>query len=185
MVIKLKNNLCRIYTAQSDRVIKTLDEDNYYVVKKEYIVKKYGEEIANIFLIAYNWLVKKLKKKTPKPEDAEYPIWIFKDEKYAKAYGANNLLTIDYPKNQVLFFDNKGWEQVLNLKYIPKNKKDEQNYNEKLKRYGIKNPLEILINPHYPMLKKEVLDSWERIFELNDDSIIRGAVWYIDKNQLI
>lgn len=46
-------------------------------------------------------------------------------------------------------------------------------FNEELKRYGIENEMALVTEAfgnYYPMLKKRIIASWDRVFELEPNS---------------
>jgi len=120
-----------LYTAQSDIVLEKLKENDCIYVKKEYIGKKYGDDLSKNVFIAYDWFVKSFKEKVNQPEEAEYPFWLFEDPRYAKSYGAANLMKLTIPEDEVVLFDNHKWERVLNLNYVCKTESEKKAFDQK------------------------------------------------------
>ncbi|MDW7667327.1 MAG: DUF3841 domain-containing protein [Bacillota bacterium] len=171
----------KLYTAQSNIVVKTIKENEVSYVKKEYIETKYGNEISKIILIAYDWFVKEMERKIGKPEKAEYPVWLFKNKKYALTYGADNLLNLNIPEKEVILFDNRKWERVLNLNYVGNSLDEEKEFDRKLRNYGMQTGYDVFKSPLHINLKKQIKDSFSRVFEMEDKSIVRGASWCLKK----
>jgi hypothetical protein len=174
----------KLYTAQSGIVLDTIQEKEISYVKKEYIKAKYGEDISKIILIAYDWFAKEMEKKIDKPENAEYPVWLFKNKKYALTYGADNLLNLNIPEKEVILFDNRKWERVLNLNYVGNSLEEEKEFDRKLRNYGMQTGYDVFKSPLHIKLKKEIKDSFSRIFDIEDKSIVKGASWCLKKEWL-
>jgi len=101
--------------------------------KKRYIEQKYGSE-AKIFLKAYDFFVKEAKKIVQKPNDAEYPFWAAADPKTALSGGGGFLIRLKVPKDKVIFFDKKKWNQILNLSYIADDQEDLKKHKKNFKK---------------------------------------------------
>ena len=166
-----------LYTAQSDLVLEKLKENHCIYVKKEYIQKKYGKDISKNIFIAYDWFRKAFKAEVKPPEKAEYPFWLFEDPGYAKSYGAANLIRLSIPENEIVFFDNHKWERVLNLNYVGESKAEEKAFDQSLKKYGLQTGLDVFNSPLHISLKNKIKKSFNRIFELEDHSVVRAASW--------
>jgi hypothetical protein len=169
------------YTAQSDIVLEKLKAKDCIYVKKEYINKKYGDDLSKNVLIAYDWFVKSFKEKVNQPEEAEYPFWLFEDPRYAKTNGDANLVELSIPEDEIVTFDNHKWERVLNLNYVGKSKAEEKAFDQDLKKYGLQTGLDVFNSPLHIGLKNKIKKSFERIFELDENSVVRGATWCLKK----
>lgn len=172
------------YTAQSQVVIDAIEKDGYARVKKEYIQKKYGNS-TRIFLSAYDWFVKQFQAKNMRPESAEYPFWLFHDLSYVDLYPEQELLKLCIPKNACILFDNSAWEQVLSMNYVGQNPSDQKSFDHKLENMGLDCGYRAFETPFYPHIKREIVDSWDRIFKITENSVIRAAVWEIRKEWVI
>jgi hypothetical protein len=171
-----------LYTAQSDLVLEKLKENDCIYVKKEYIQKKYGEDLSKNIFIAYDWFRKAFKEKVDSPEKADYPFWLFEDPRYAKTYGGAHLIKLSIPENEIVFFDNHKWERVLNLNFVGQSKTEEKAFDQNLKKYGLQTGLDVFNSPLHISLKTKIKKSFERIFELDENSVIRAASWYLKKD---
>lgn len=171
-----------LYTAQSDIVLEKLKTNDCIYVKKEYIQKKYGKTLSKNIFIAYDWFVKAFKEKVDPPEKAEYPFWLFEDPRYAKSYGDANLIKLLIPENEVVLFDNHKWERVLNLNYVGKSKAEEKAFDQNLKKYGLQTGLDVFNSPLHISLKNKIKKSFEGIFEVNENSVVRAASWCLKKD---
>ncbi|MFP4021721.1 MAG: DUF3841 domain-containing protein [Halanaerobium sp.] len=153
-----------VWTQQSAKVRDLLFKEQRLTVKKRYIKQKYGSE-AKIFLKAYDFFVKEAKKIVEKPEDAEYPFWAAADPETALSGGGGFLIKLKVPQEKIIFFDKKKWNQILNLSYIADNQQDLNQHKKTLKKYNITDDSEIILSPHYPVLKKKIMQSWHKLFE--------------------
>ncbi|MCT4605753.1 MAG: DUF3841 domain-containing protein [Marinisporobacter sp.] len=175
-----------LYAAQRKIVLDTIEEKGVYHVKKEYIIKKYGQ-VAHTFLTSYNWFIHKAEKIVPKPEGAEYPVWLFTDLKYVEHHADTCVLEIKVDRDKALVFDRAKWNRILNLSYIPKDEEDAKAYEELLEKQGIQDETDIYMKNFYPHLKAKVKKSWDRLF---DDNIVlsqskRAALWEIRKEWIV
>ena len=64
------------------RVYTPADKDGVNYVKQAYITKKY-QDTAWIFDTAYKFFRQEAVKIIPKPQEAESPIWMYRDKKWA------------------------------------------------------------------------------------------------------
>ena len=64
-----------VWTKQHENIAEELENTGRYIAKKEYVLQELDEH-APLVLEAYDWLVKNTSI-TQKPDDAEYPIWIY------------------------------------------------------------------------------------------------------------
>ena len=172
------------YTAQTQVVLDTIEKDGLYKVKKEFIDKKYGS-VAPIMHQAYSWFSLKLEKDISKPSGCDYPIWLFKQAEYARVDESQTLLKLVVPVDEVVCFDNHGWERVLSMSYVGKTVTEENHYDDKLKTMGIQGGHQAFQQPFYPIQKQEIMKSWDRIFQLESHSNVRGAIWYLKKEWII
>lgn len=153
----------KLYSPQAPVVIDTLMRDGVCFSRREFVEKKYGES-AKIFLAAYDWFVKEAKKYTACPDGAEYPYWAFKDPDSVDGSAGAVPLLLEVPVEAAVFFDVYDWNKILNLQYIGTSEADEKRFREMLSDYGIRNRSDIILTGFYPDLKKQVQDSWARLF---------------------
>ena len=112
---------------------------------------------------------KEAEKIVEKPEDAEYPFWAAADPETALSGGGGVLLKLKVPEERIIFFDKKKWNQILNLSYIADNQKDLNQHRDNLKKLGITDDSEVMLSPHYPVLKNKIKQSWQKLFEAKND----------------
>lgn len=188
MVNQNDNKKITLWTSQRKIVLDTLEKKGVYHVKRDFIVKKYGE-VSNVFLEPYNWFVNKAEKMVPKPEGAEYPIWLFTDLKYIDHHGDSKILKISVDRNKVILFDYLKWNRILNLSYLAKDERDANEYEEMLEKQGIHDETDIYMTSFYPHLKMKVKKSWDRLFDdSNDNNLLttkQAALWEIRKEWIV
>jgi len=153
-----------LWTQQSKKVKDLLFNQQRLTVKKSYIEQKYGSE-AKIFLKAYDFFVKEAKKIVEQPKDAEYPFWAAVDPQTALSGGEGVLIRLKVPQKKVIFFDKKKWNQILKLSYIADDQEDLKKHKKTLRKYGITDDSEVVLSPHYPVLKNKIKESWGKLFE--------------------
>ena len=116
-----------MYTAQADIVLDTLARDGVYYVKKSYVQQKY-RETAWIFREAYDYFIRNASEMVAMPPEAESPIWLYEDPLWALPEAGDPLwalpeagthrLQLSVPREELLLFDRRKWNQILNLSYI-------------------------------------------------------------------
>lgn len=175
------NDAITMWAAQTQIVLDTIERDGVSYVKREYIDKKYGE-VAWIFKTAYNFFIPRFQVKVEKPAQAESPVWLYRDPKW----GGNNsgvvFMKLEIPADQIVFFDLRKWSEVLNLDFIG-TEQEKKVFENELKSQGIYDAMEIFTKPFYPMLKRKVMKSWEKIFDIEgtEEQYLQGAVWCLKK----
>jgi len=165
-----------MWTAQHRRVLETLRQADIYFVKREYVEQKY-QEASWVFREAYSYFTKQAMRRMTKPDQAESPIWLFRDSKWAVKDEQTALIKLEIPEAEILFFDMKKWNKILNLSYIG----DGDAFEKKLLKMGVTDPLDIFSKPYFPLLKKEVTDSWSSVFQTDGiaPQYIQGAAWQL------
>lgn len=152
-----------LYSPQAEIVIDTINRDGIAFSRREYVARKYGES-APIFLAAYDWFVKEAARYLPKPPGAEYPYWAFMDPKNVDSSAGNRTLVLRVPADEAVFFDLYDWNKILCLQYIGENEKEERAFRRSLADYGIRRESDVVLTGFYPDLKRQVMDSWKRLF---------------------
>ena len=187
------DNRVRLYSPQARLVVNILKEEGVCFSKREYVVKKYKES-APVFLAAYDWFINEAEKYVAKPEGAEYPYWAFKDLHSVDTSTDGEILHISIPKDQVIFFDMYDWNKIMRLQYIGQTKADEDKFRKNLADYGIRNESDVILTNFYPDLKRQVQDSWIRLFRhhenikegnLENIGSLQAGLWQLKKEWLM
>lgn len=170
-----------MWAAQTEVVLETLENFGVSYVKKEYIKKKYGE-VAWIFETAYDFFIRKFRMMVEKPVEAESPIWLYTDPKWAGANQGTVYIKLEIPEDAIVFFDRKKWSKILNLSYIG-SVEEQEKFEQKMKQQGVKEVSDLFAKPYYPMLKNEVTKTWSTLFDVEGlkTEELQGAVWVLKK----
>lgn len=174
-----------LWTAQRQVVLDTLTRDGVYMVKRAYIDEKY-QETAWIFREAYSFFRETASVILPPPEGAQSGIWLYQDPRWAGASADSLLLKLEVPVGQAIFFDLRLWNQILNLRFLGRNPQEEQAFARELERLGLKSTLPLFQTPYYPLQRRQVRQSWKRLFEapLPPETYRQAAVWVLKKEWL-
>ncbi len=155
-----------LYTAQAGPVLAAIEQDGRCFSKREYVERKY-EESAGIFLTAYDWFVSEAKKRVPRPEGAQFPYWAFHDLYSLDGSSGCRPMTLQVPLDEAVFFDVYDWNKILCLKYLGDSEEEERDFVRKLEAQGIRET-DVMLTPFYPVLKREILSSWSRLFRYHE-----------------
>ena len=173
-----------VWTRQNHLVLDSLLKNKRHVAKKEYVCQN---EDAMSMITAYNWLASQLSKRSVKPEDADYPIWIsMKKETTTIPSKGTVLLELEIDPQRIMFLNIAKWGMINNFSYIPLDEEDERSHKKIMEAYGISDA-KAYMSRFYPELKKEIQDSWIRAFDeevkiTNDHSY--GLIWEINEEDL-
>ena len=174
-----------VYAAQRPVVKEILEREGVYHVKQHFIDKKYGES-AWIFNTAYSFFKSKASTILPRPQEADSAIWLYCDPGLAVGADDAVFLTFSIPEEKLIFFDNRLWNRILNLKYIGKDEEDSRSFDRQLNAMGI-DGTKIFSSSFYPAQKQQILQSWDRLFDSADCPLCyrQAAAWEIRKEWLI
>lgn len=170
-----------LWTTQDKRALKVIEAKGVYRASVESIIEKY-DTCSDVYLNVYRWFSKTAGVVVPKPECAEYPIWAaFEKELSFGLIEGQVRFELEVDTDNVIIFDSGKWDYILNYWYIPENKADNEEYEKKLNSYGIKNKSLICMTNFYPILKREVENSWKRLFDPNIriSDIDQATLWEI------
>ena len=189
----IRNNNVILYSSQAEAVLQIIERDGECFSKRKYVEDKY-QESAPIFVSAYSWFVHEAEKYVARPENAEYPYWAFKDIYSVEASGDSRIIKLEVPADEAVFFDMYDWNKILNLKYIGETETDEQEFRKMLRDYGITRESDVVLTNFYPNLKRQVKESWKRLFRHHEDIIngenqgigsIQAGLWTIRKEWIV
>jgi len=177
----------KLWTQQSEIVKDKLLSEKRTTVKKRYIRKKL-DTCADIYLDVYKWLRNEAGKRMEIPDQAQYPIWLTTREELKLPMAEGFVFfELEIPADEIMIFDMLKWDYIVNYLYLPKNDKDRKKFKEKLKKYNISVESDIYLQDFYPMLKKEMTASWERLFDkdikLSDQEV--GICWELKEEWIV
>jgi len=177
----------RLYTAQTQIVLDVIERDGVSRVKREYIQKKYGDQTW-VFGQAYAFFAEHAPKYVSRPDGAESGIWCFCDWHLAIAGAGCVLIELEVPRDQVVLFDSRIWNRMLNLNYVGSSEKDEQAFEQRIANMGLKSSAEAFSTAFYPTVKREILQSWQRLFESAADcpeEYLQAGLWELRKEWIV
>ncbi len=179
----MKDEKISLWTAQADIVLQTLERDGVYYVKQKYVDQKY-QESAWIFQTAYRWFVSSAASRCEIPAGAESPVWMYKDPGWTGAQPGSHLINLLVPADEAILFDLRDWNRILNLSPVGA---ESDKIEKKLKAQGIMHPSEVFEKPYYPILKREIVKSWDNLFVRKDipDLYKQAAVWRIRRDWIV
>ncbi len=171
------------WTRQNKQILKDLEEKGRYIADKKYI-KADMEDTAPVVLMAYDWLVKHSPKAHLRPADVEYLIWITYARETTMMPDENTVVLELLVDSDIITPVNiNKWGAILNYSYIPKDEEDGARHQELLEMYGVSDA-KACMTQFYPQIKKEVIDSWDRLFDpgiLLGNAMEYGTIWEIKK----
>lgn len=185
-MVNNRNNSKKVilWTRQDIKSLDDLKNNGVIRIKRKYLEEKF-EEIADYIIKLYNWFTNAANKMVPKPKEVEFPIWCsISEENMLRPTLDTVVYVLEADKSEIIYFDGMKWDYVLNHLYIPKDKKDEEEYLKDIKRKGFKDAFSLMdekIIHFYPEERKKIMDSWMRIFEIDQWDIFRvqANIWEI------
>ena len=176
-----------LYTAQAPVVMETLNTYGIYCVKMAFVDQKYGDQ-AWIFKEAYSFFAQNAARILPLPEGSQTAIWAYADEKWTGANVGSWALELQVPRDQVILFDLRLWNKILNLNYIGEDEDDERRFEERLESMGIQYPTQVFSTPFYPQLKQEIRKSWQRLFGSDANcpqAYLQAGLWELRQEWIV
>jgi hypothetical protein len=171
----------KMWTTQDERVLHEIKEKGVYRASIRSIRQKYGT-CSDIYLKVYKWLSQAANSIVQKPAGVEFPIWTaFQQEGSFGLMDGQVRFELEVEKEDIIIFDSGKWDYILNYWYIPADSKDKEAYDQKLESLGIKNKSHIYSTNFYPILKREVEQSWQRLFDprIIISGIDQAVIWEI------
>ena len=180
----------RLWSRQDIRSLDRLKENGVIRIKESHLREKF-EEISDYILELYSWFNKNAEKIVPKPSGVEFPVWCsISEDNMLRPTAGNVVYVLEVDPAKIIYFDGSKWDYVLNHLYIPIDKEDEENYNIQLKEKGFKHGFSFIdkkITHFYPQERKRVMDSWNRVFEIDDWNIfkVQANIWEITEDMIV
>lgn len=157
------------------------------ITNKEIYVKLHMRDIFEFFDKKYKKFVELADKINPKPREILYPIWCSVSKRNClKPIEKEIVYCLEVPRGEIIYFDGGKWDYVLNNLYIPKDDEDAANYAQQIKELGVTDEYNFLDGKYkgvYPEIDEKIIDSWSRIFVIDDwnDLKIQANLWRIKK----
>jgi hypothetical protein len=173
-----------LWSRQDIRSLDELNANGVIRITRGHLDEKF-DVIADYIIGVYSWFVKAAEERVAKPEEVDFPIWCSISEKNMLQPTENTVVyVLEVDESEIVYFDSIKWDYVLNHLYIPKDAADETAYKKEMERRGHKDIfsfVESSTSHFYPQERKQVMDSWVRIFEIDDWNIFRvqANIWEI------
>lgn len=181
--INLTNKI-KLWTRQNIKSVDELKSNGVIRISKENLEEKY-DVISDHVIYLYKWFVNAAKEIVPIPKGVEFPIWCSISEEYMLRPTIDEVVyVLEVDKSEIIYFDGMKWDYVLNHHYIPKDHNDAMEYAKDIENKGFKNSFSFIDEKtahFYPEERKKVMDSWMRIFEIDQWDIFRiqANIWEI------
>lgn len=176
-------NTIKVWTKQHENVLNELEARGRYTAKREYIVKDLGEH-AGLVLEAYDWLVAHVPNASQKPSDSDYPVWVsLKNEATMLPSAGCVILELTLDPSLIAMVNIMKWGAILDYSYIPADKEDAARHRKLLEDYRVSDT-KAYMSQFYPDIKREIRESWDRLFDDSVDPGNRdcyGNIWEIRK----
>lgn len=173
-----------LWTRQDIKSLDDLENQGVYRVQSKYIDDQFGD-IADHYKKSYNWFNNAANKMVHMPRGVEFPIWCsISYENMLRPIENTVCYELELNKSDVIYFDGGKWDYVLNHIYIPKDYNDAIQYKNDMEAKGFQNTFSFFEGKYanlYPLEKKRIMDSWERIFKIEDWNIftVQANIWEI------
>lgn len=173
-----------IWTRQNIKSMDDLKNNGIYRVRRKYIEEQY-RDIAPFYINLYKWFVHAARQRVPAPEGVEFPIWCSVSYEGMLSPIENTIAyKLEVDSSKIVYFDGNKWDHVLNHWYIPKDKADAELYTQKLRKMGLEETTSFIEGKYanfYPLEKKIVMNSWYRIFDIDNWNMYttQANIWEI------
>lgn len=172
-----------VWTRQNRKILRDLEERGRYLAGKRYIQADMADT-APLVMVTYDWLAGHAPNVHLRPADAEYLIWVsFKRDATMLPDETTVILELSLDPAIIAPININKWGTILNYSYIPANEEDLARHREVLRMYGISDA-EACMTQFYPQIKKEIMDSWDRLFDpeiLLGSTAEYGTIWEVRK----
>lgn len=159
-----------VWTKQHEIVLSRLEQTGRYTARKESILKN---EDSQLLKPSYDWLARHMPQEN-RPADADYPIWLSLHAENTMLLSPSTvILELELDEALLTKINVAKWGTINNFSYIPANEEDFRRHNELLNSYGVSDT-KACMSQFYPVLKREIEDSWDRLF---DDAIQVGSAF--------
>lgn len=175
----------RVWTKQSSIVGEILQNEGRYVAKRKFVKRRDENE----FLVqVYDWLAMNHPGRKTAPPDAEYPVWVsLAEEATMMLTEGTVLLELEIPDELITMINVVKWTNITNRMYIAADEQDAKRHREMMDSFRQSDATAFQSN-FYPHLKKEIMDSWVRLFDPkigNPNGLCYGNVWELRKEWLV
>ncbi len=185
-----ENRKIKLWTRQDLKSLDMLQKMGVVQTTRDHLGEKF-DVISDYVIKLYEWFVDAASKKVAKPESVEFPIWCsISEENMLRPTPETVVYVLEVDSAEVIYFDGAKWDYVLNHLYIPKDKADDEAYKKEMALRGHKNLFSFVDfkTAHlYPAEKKQIIDSWPRIFDIDEWNIfvVQANIWEIRPDMIV
>ncbi len=176
-----------VWTKQHETVLKELEQTGRYTAKKRYVQLE-NEDCSSIVLEAYDWLVAHTPNRTLRPADAEYPVWVSLAQETTMLPEAGRvILELEIDRAILAPIHVRKWSMILNYSYIPSSPEDRERHLKLLSDYRT-NDATAYMSQFYPAIKREIVSSWERLFDPAVEAECQyeyGIIWELKREWIV
>lgn len=180
----------RLWTRQDIKSLEELKKHGVIRIKRDHLEEKF-DVISGYIIKLYKWFVNAADQRNPKPADVEFPVWCsISEENMLRPTEDTVVYVLEVDESEIIYFDGVKWDHVLNHLYIPKDQADEEAYKKEMANRGHTN-LFVFVDEatahFYPRERKQVMDSWVRIFDIDEWNIFRvqANLWEIREDMVV
>jgi hypothetical protein len=184
MAVNGSRNKVTLWTRQDIKSLEELKKEGVIRITQKHLDEKF-DIIADYIIKLYQWFVQAANRRVPKPDTVEFPIWCsVSEENMLRPTEDTVVYVLEADESEVIYFDSIKWDYVLNHLYIPKDAEDDAAYRAEMRRRGHKDVFSFIDGKtahFYPLEKKQVMDSWVRIFDIDEWNAFRvqANIWEI------
>lgn len=175
-----------VWTKQHRSAVETLRKTGRYTAKRAFIQADL-QDCAPLVLTPYDWLAGHMPAGS-RPADAEYPVWLsFENDAAMLPDEHSAVLELRVDPAAVTRINIAKWGAILNYAYLPADPEDGARHAALLRARGISG-VRAVMSRFYPELRREIVDSWDRLFDdrvqLGNDYAY-GVIWEIKQEWIV
>ncbi|MGD9567459.1 MAG: DUF3841 domain-containing protein [Sedimentibacter sp.] len=173
-----------LWTRQNKKSLEDLQKNGVIRITRKHLEEKF-DEITDYIVNLYKWFVNEADNIVSRPEGVEFPVWCSVSEENMLRPTADEVVyVLEVDKKDIIYFDGSKWDYVLNHHYIAKDENDALDYARELEAKGFDNSFSFIsekTSHFYPQERKRVMDSWYRVFEVDNWDIfkVQANIWEI------
>jgi hypothetical protein len=173
-----------LWSRQDIKSLAELENNGTIRITRKHLLEKF-DVITDYIAGVYQWFVEAADRRVARPEGVEFPVWCsVSSENMLRPTKDTVVYVLEVDESEVIYFDSFKWDYVLNHLYIPKDAADDAAYKREMLERGHRNLYSFVDSStahFYPRERKQVIDSWERIFEIEQWDIFRiqANIWEI------
>lgn len=173
----------KAWTKQHKAVWQILKEQGRYITDPAYVALDMSSQ-RKTMIYTYEWLTAHSPKYADKPADVSFPVWLSLEKDHTMIHEEGYvILELDIEEEWLAYVNVAKWSRILNLAYIPADERDAKEHRRLLTDYGT-NDVKAFTTPFYPEIKRQIIDSWDRLWDPSIDiggDIVYGLIWEIRK----